>query len=128
MKLEEDQSQEAEPQHGEVRDTGSHSPIHAHIHTPTAFSTMQGDSQLVRSSQVRGLAQGYLHTPLGGAEERTSSLPVTSPPALPPEPHAETLMLEEVEEVEQVEEVEEHADLQPVQEHADGITAPRWEH
>ena len=98
---------------------------------------MQGDSQLVRSSQVRGLAQGHLHTPLGGAEDRTSSLPVTSPPALPPEPHAETLMLEEVEEVEQVEdvkeveqveEVEEHADLQPVQEHADGITAPRREH
>ena len=27
-----------------------HSPIHAHIHPPTAVSTTQGDSQLVRSS------------------------------------------------------------------------------
>ena len=27
------------------------SPVHTHIHTPTAESTMQGDSQLVRSSQ-----------------------------------------------------------------------------
>ena len=27
-----------------------HSPVHAHIHTPTAVSTTQGDSQLVRSS------------------------------------------------------------------------------
>ena len=27
-----------------------HSPIHAHIHTPTAESTTQGDSQLIGSS------------------------------------------------------------------------------
>ena len=30
--------------------TALHSPVHAHIHTPTAESTVQGDSQLVRSS------------------------------------------------------------------------------
>ena len=27
-----------------------HSPVHAHIHTPTSESATQGDSQLVRSS------------------------------------------------------------------------------
>ena len=34
-----------------------HSPIHPHIHTPTAESTMQGDSQLVGAVRVRCLAQ-----------------------------------------------------------------------
>ena len=53
-----------------------------HIHTPTAVSTMQGDcsSGAVR---VRHLSQGHLDT--GGAGDRTSNLPVTSQPALPPE-------------------------------------------
>ena len=37
---------------------------------------------------MRRLAQGHLYTQLGGAEDRTSKLPVTSHPALPPEPHA----------------------------------------
>ena len=32
-----------------------HHNIHAHIHAPTAMSTMQGDSQLVRSSQGEGV-------------------------------------------------------------------------
>ena len=36
---------------------------------------------------VRGFAQGHLDTQLGGAGDRTSDLPVTSQPALPPEPH-----------------------------------------
>ena len=37
---------------------------------------------------VRCLAQGQLDIQLGGAGDRTSNLPVTSRPALPPEPHA----------------------------------------
>ena len=61
--------------------TASRSPIHAHIHTPTAESATQGDSQL-RSSQ------GEAALTLGGAGDRTSNLPVTSQPAVPPEPHA----------------------------------------
>ena len=53
------------------------------MHTPTAESTMQGDSQL----RVRHLAKGQGHhdTQLGGAGDRTGDLAVTSPPALPPE-------------------------------------------
>ena len=34
---------------------------------------------------MRRLAQGHLHTQLGGAGDRTSNLPVTSQPALTPE-------------------------------------------
>ena len=37
---------------------------------------------------MRRLAQGHLAARLGGAGDRTSDLPVTSRPALPPEPHA----------------------------------------
>ena len=37
------------------------------------------------SGAVRCLAQGHLDTQLGGAWDRTSNLPVTSQPALPPE-------------------------------------------
>ncbi|CAL8397602.1 unnamed protein product [Arctogadus glacialis] len=37
-----------------------------------------------------------LDTELGGAGDRTSDLPVTSQPALPPEPHASALMGSEV--------------------------------
>ena len=37
---------------------------------------------------MRCLALGYLNTQLGGAGERTSNPPVTSRPALPPDPHA----------------------------------------
>ena len=61
-----------------------HSPIHTHIHTPTAESAMQGDSQLAGSSQgeVGCLAQGHLDTQLGGASDQTSNLLVTSQPVL----------------------------------------------
>ena len=53
-----------------------HSPIHTHIHTLTVASTMQGDSQLVKSSQgERRLAQGHYDTPLG--VHQTSNLLVT---------------------------------------------------
>ena len=38
---------------------------------PTAVSTMQVDSQLVRSSEVRCLAQEHLDTQLGGAVNET---------------------------------------------------------
>ena len=56
----------------------SHSPVHAHIHTPTAEeSATQGDSQLFWL-----LAQGHLDTPLGGAGDRTSNLTVTGQPTL----------------------------------------------
>ena len=41
----------------------THSPIHAHVHTPTAESNTQGDSQLVRS---QSLTQGHLDTRRGG--------------------------------------------------------------
>ena len=59
--------------------TAKHSPIHAHIHTLTAEFTMQGDSQLVGSSQGEVcLAQGRLDTQLRGAEDRTSNLLTTS--------------------------------------------------
>ena len=48
----------------------THSPIHTHIHTPTAV-------------RVRRLAQGHLDTPLGGAGDQTSNLPGTSQYAAP---------------------------------------------
>ena len=35
-----------------------HSPVHAHIHTPPAESTKQGDSQLVKSSQGEASRSG----------------------------------------------------------------------
>ena len=63
----------------------SHAPVHAHIHTPTAESTTQGNR--VSSSgavRVRCLAQGKHNNQLAGAGDRTSDLPVTSQPALPP--------------------------------------------
>ena len=36
--------------------TASQSPIHTHIHTPTAESAMQGDGQLVKSGQGEGVS------------------------------------------------------------------------
>ena len=68
-----------------------HSPIHSHVHTPTVESTTQGDSQLTGAVRVRRLAQGHLVTQLGGAGDQTSNLPVTSQPALPPEPQADRM-------------------------------------
>ena len=56
-----------------------HSPIHAHIDTPTAASATRSDSQLVRSGQGEVSRSG---TP------RPGNLLVPSQPALPPEPHA----------------------------------------
>ena len=67
------------------------SPIHAHIHTPTAEAAMQGDSSWSGAVRVRCLAQGHLDTQqqeLTGVGDQTSILPVTSQPALPPRPHA----------------------------------------
>ena len=54
------------------------------IHTATAEWTTQGDSQHVGSRQGEASCS-HLDTQLGGAGDRTSNLPVTSPPALPPE-------------------------------------------
>ena len=45
-------------QHSKHYNTASHSPIHAHIHSLTAVSTTQGDSQLVRSSQGEASRSG----------------------------------------------------------------------
>ena len=62
-----------------------HSPIHAHIHTPTTESTRQGDSQLVRSSQGEVSCS---RTPQHSGN-RTSNLTVLpSQPTLLPERHA----------------------------------------
>ena len=57
----------------------SHSPIHTHT---DAWRVTASSSRAV---MVRRLTQGHLHTQLGGAGDRTSNLPVTSQPALPPE-------------------------------------------
>ena len=46
-------------------------------------STLQGDSSA--AVRARRLAQAHLHTQLVGAGDRTSNLPVTSQPAVPPE-------------------------------------------
>ena len=51
------------------------------VHTSTAESPRPGDSH----PAGRRLAQGHLDTQLGGAGDRTSDLPVTRQPALPPE-------------------------------------------
>ena len=61
----------------------SHSPIHADIHTPTAVSSAQGDSQLVGSSWDEVSCSRTSR-----AGDRTTNLPDTSQPALPPGPHA----------------------------------------
>ena len=60
--------------------------IHPFMHTFTAEST----TIAVRSVavRVRCFAQGQHDALLGGAGDRTSNLPVTSQPTLPPEPHA----------------------------------------
>ena len=63
----------------------SNSPIHAHIHAPTAVSTMQGNGQIVRRIEGKVYCSGTPRHSLAGDE--TSNPPVTSPPALPPEPH-----------------------------------------
>ena len=59
--------------------------VHTHIHKPTAESTTQADSRWSGAVRMRRLAQGHLHTQLGGAGDQTSNLPVSSHPALPPE-------------------------------------------
>ena len=61
-----------------------HSPFPAHIHTPTAESATQGDSQLVWSSQGEASRSG---TPRY-SRDWTSNLPIISQPALPPDPRA----------------------------------------
>ena len=77
-----------------------HTPIHTHIHPFTHrhihpfmyTSTHRRRSRpckVTASSsgalRVRCLARGHLNTRLGGAGDRTSILPVTSQPGLPPE-------------------------------------------
>ena len=71
----------------------SQSPIRGHIHTPTAKSTTQGVSQLVGSSyggvSCSRTSRHSMCDPR--SRDRTSNVPVTSQPALPPEPHAALL-------------------------------------
>ena len=59
--------------------------VHTHIHKPTAESTTQADSRWSGAVRMRRLAQGHLHTQLGGAGDQTGKLQVTTQPALPPE-------------------------------------------
>ena len=61
--------------------------IHPFMHTFTHRQRRQPRKATASSSgavKLRCLAQGHLDT-LGGAGDRTSNLPVTNPPALPPE-------------------------------------------
>ena len=71
-----------------------HFTILPNIHPFTLKFTHRRRSQPRRATaswsaavRVRRLAQGHLHTQLGGAGDRTSNLPVTSQPAPPREPH-----------------------------------------
>ena len=62
----------------------SHLPIHAHTHTPTAVSATQKATQPARRELlVYGVS--LRDTEPGRAGDRTSNLPVTSQPTLPPE-------------------------------------------
>ena len=61
--------------------------IYTYIHTLTAESATQGDSQLVRNSRGEASRSGTPRQLLGGAGDRTRDLLVTSRPALPPEPN-----------------------------------------
>ena len=63
----------------------SHSPIHTHIHTPTAIGC-HARYQPARQEQlgVRCLAQGHFDTPRVGSNRQPSDCQTT---ALPPEPH-----------------------------------------
>ena len=63
--------------------------IHPFLHTFTHRRHVNARQQPARREQLGlGVAQGHLNTELGGAGDRTSNLPVISPPTLPPEPHA----------------------------------------
>ena len=61
--------------------------IYTYIHTLTAESATQGDSQLVRNGRGEASRSGTPRQLLGGAGDRTRDLLVTSRPALPPEPN-----------------------------------------
>ena len=64
--------------------------MHTFTHRRRRSQPRRATAQLVRSDQGEGVSlRGHLlHTRLGGgAGDRTSNLPVTSRPALPPEPH-----------------------------------------
>ena len=62
-----------------------HSPVHTHIHTPTAIGC-HARHQPARQEQlgVRCLAQGHFDTPRVGSNRQPSDCQTT---ALPPEPH-----------------------------------------
>ena len=67
------------------------SDVHPFVHTFAQQRKCKAGKVTASSSgtvRVRRLAQGHLDTRLGGAGNRTMNLPVTSQPALPPEPHA----------------------------------------
>ena len=64
--------------------TLAHSCTHS---PPDGGSAPRGDRQLVGSRQGDGVSQGHAST-LSEEGDRTSNLPATSHPALPPEPHA----------------------------------------
>ena len=61
--------------------------IHPFMHTFTHRRRGRQPCKTSGALRVRCLAQGHVDIQLGGAGDRTSNLPVTSQPALPPEPH-----------------------------------------
>ena len=64
--------------------------IHPFMHTFTHRRRCHPRRAIASSSgavRARRLAQGHLETQLGGDGDRTSNLPVTSQPTLPPEQH-----------------------------------------
>lgn len=55
-------------------------PSHTHTNTLTLWWMLQGQLE------VRYLAQGYSSTRTGGVNDQSTDLPISSQPALPPEP------------------------------------------
>ena len=76
--------------------TSDHCTILPNVHTFMPFTHSHSDGAVNQAGRQParqepsgwgGLAQGHLRTPLGGAGDRTSNLPVTSQPALLPDTH-----------------------------------------
>jgi hypothetical protein len=63
---------------------------HSYTHSHTDGGVSHAGRQPARREPLGGgiLLREHLDTQLGGAGDRTSNLPVTSQPALPPETHA----------------------------------------
>ena len=64
-----------------------------HSHTDGGVSHAKATASSSGEVRARCIAQGHLDTQLGGAGDLTNYLPVTSQPALPPEPHERSPIL-----------------------------------